>query len=150
MCILLKQILNDFCTDTKLGFPAITYQAIGVLDELLNKLVDSQPKALFKSLPMRLALSKQARHDFTGGNPRIKMGCLTPGFCILARARDFETIAAAQANYYPAYGKIVPGDVTESAFMRGQYQDPFQNLTYSVFRIGMKQTKLDPTFNFGS
>jgi hypothetical protein len=76
-----------------LGFPAITYQAIGVLDELLNKLVDSQPKVLFKSLPMRLALSKQARQDFTAGNPRIRMGCLTAGFCILARVRDYDTIA---------------------------------------------------------
>ncbi|MDB5384949.1 MAG: hypothetical protein JWM11_595 [Planctomycetaceae bacterium] len=133
-----------------LGFPAFTYQAIGVLDELLNKLVDSQPKVLFKSLPMRLALSKQARQDFTAGNPRIRMGCLTAGFCILARARDYDTIADAKAFYYPAYGKLVPNDVSESAMLRGTYRDPFEKLTYSVFRIGTKKTKLDPTFNFGS
>lgn len=132
-----------------LGFPAVTYQAIGMLDELLNRLMDSKPEVLFKSLPMRLALSKQARTDFSGGNPRIKAGCLNPGFCILARGRDFQAIANSNANYYPAYGKLAPGNVTETDLVSGRYDDPLQDVTYSVFRVGMKKTKLDPTFNFG-
>ena len=132
-----------------LGFPAITYQAIGMLDELLNRLLDSKPEVLFKSLPMRLALSKQARTDFTGGNPRIKTGCLNPGFCILTRGRDFQAIASSNANYYPAYGKLAPGNVSETDLVGGRYDDPLKNVTYAVFRLGMKKTKLDPTFNFG-
>lgn len=131
-----------------LGFPAITTQAIGVVDELLNRLVDNEPEMLFKSEPLRLALSKQARSDLTAGNPRIKVGCLTPGFCILARARDYSTIADAQACYYAEYGKLVPAGVSDAQLLSGSYDDPFAALSYAVFRMGMKKTKLDPTFNF--
>jgi hypothetical protein len=104
---------------------------------------------IFKSLPMRLALSKQARTDFTGGNPRIKTGCLNPGFCILTRGRDFQAIASSNANYYPAYGKLAPGNVSETDLVGGRYEEPLKDVTYAVFRLGMKKTKLDPTFNFG-
>jgi hypothetical protein len=73
---------------------------------------------------MRLALSKQARTAFTGGNPRIKMGCLTSGFCILARGGDFQTIASGNAYYYPAYGKLVPDGVSDEQLLAGRYDDP--------------------------
>jgi len=132
-----------------LGFPAITLQAISVIDELLNRLVDSEPKVLFKSVPMRLALSKWARNEYTGGNPRIKIGCLNPGFCVLARGRDFDTIARSNAIYMPTYDRLVPADVGQGDLVGGTYDDPFKHVTYAVFRVGMKPTKLDPTFNFG-
>jgi hypothetical protein len=131
-----------------LGFPAITTQAIKVLDELLARLTDSKPEPLFKSLPMRLALSKYARDNFTGGSERVRIGSLRPGFCIMARGKDFKTIAEANVIYYPTYGKLVPRDLSESDLFSGNYEDQLRETTYVVCRLGMKSTKLDPTFNF--
>lgn len=131
------------------GFPAISSSAINMLDELLNKLDKSEPEILFKSLPLRLALSQQAKDDFTAGNPRIKMGSLNPGFTVLARGKDFETIVNSDAYFYPSYGKLVPSNVSEAQLLSGRYDDPFKDVTYSIFRVGMKETKLDPSFNFG-
>lgn len=131
------------------GFPAITSTAINMLDELLNRLDKSDPEVLFKSLPLRLALSQQAKNDFTAGNPRIKMGSLNPGFCVLARGKDFDAFVNSDAIFYPAYGKLVPSKVTEAQLLSGKYDDPFRDVTYSIFRVGMKEAKLDPTFNFG-
>ena len=131
------------------GFPAISSSAINMLDELMNKLDKSEPEILFKSLPLRLALSQQAKDDFTAGNPRIKMGSLNPGFTVLARGKDFETIVNSDAYFYPSYGKLVPSNVSEAQLLSGKYDDPFKDVTYSIFRVGMKETKLDPSFNFG-
>jgi hypothetical protein len=133
-----------------LGFPAVTQQAIGLLDQLLEKLEGADPKPLFKSLPMRLALSKYARTEFVGGSQRIRMGCLTSGFAILARGRDFATLNKSNVVYNPTYGKLVPADVSEQMLLEGDYDDPLKDVTYVVMRVGMKGTKLDPTFNYSS
>lgn len=132
-----------------IGFPAITHNAINLLDELLNRLDKSDPEVLFKSRPLRLALSEKAKLDYTGGSARIKIGSLSPGFCVLARGKDFRTFVDADAFYYPTYGKLVPSGVTNADLVSGNYDDPFKNVTYAIFRIGMKQHKLDPTFNYG-
>jgi hypothetical protein len=131
-----------------LGFPAVTMQAIAVVDELLDRLADSSPKTLFQSLPMRLALSQWSRDAYTGGNKRIRIGAMSPGFCVLARGRDYETIAGSNSVYYPQYGRLIPAHFSESEVVAGE--DPFKSLTYAVFRIGMKAAKIDPTFNFPS
>jgi hypothetical protein len=149
-----KKLLGFAHSDTAkslvsvLGFPAITTQAIALIDELLGRLADSEPEVLFSSVPMRLALSQWARDEFGGGNPRIRIGCLRQGFCMLARGRDYETIAKANATYYSQYGKLIPAGVNEADLVAGNYDDPFKNITYAVFRVGMGGTKLDPTFNF--
>lgn len=132
-----------------LGFPAITYQAIGFLDELLNRIEVSHPKPLFQSIPMQLALSKFARDNFSSQGPRVRVGCLSPGFCVLARARDYATILAADPVYNATYGRLVPSKVTEVELLSGDFDDPFKTMTYAVLRLGMKATKLDPTFNYG-
>jgi hypothetical protein len=133
-----------------LGFPAITSQAIAAIDELLNRISDTQPEPLFKSIPMRFALSNFARDEFTGGNPRIKTGSLRQGFCLLARGRDFPTLNGANVVYYPAYDRLAPGEVSEADLVSGNYPDPLSDVTYAVFRVGMKRTRLDPTFNYNA
>ncbi len=133
-----------------LGFPAITLQAIGIIDELLERLSDSKSEVLFRSVPMRLALSGWARDQFTGGNPRIRMGVLNPGFCVLARGRDYGAIANADALYYPQFAKLAPANVAADDLLAGRYDDPFRDITYAIFRVGMRATKIDPTFNFSA
>jgi hypothetical protein len=132
-----------------LGFPAITSNAINLLDDLLNKLEKSDPEILFKSRPLRLALSEKAKLDYTGGSERIRIGSLSPGFCVLARGKDFNTFINSDAYYYTTYGKLVPAKVSNADLVRGNYDDPFKDVTYAIFRIGMKSHKLDPNFNFG-
>jgi len=149
-----KRIFRFLQSDTgealvsALGFPAVTNNAIQALDELLNRLVDADPDPLFKSLPMRLALSKFARDEFTGGNPRVTVGGLSRGFCIMARGQDFDAVNKANVTYMSTYGKLVPRDVSEADLVRGAFDDPLAHLTYAVFRVGTKSTKIDPTFNY--
>ena len=50
---------------------------------------------------MRLALSRRAHDDFTGGNARIKLGALDDGYCVLARGRDHDTLVAADPVFHP-------------------------------------------------
>ncbi len=131
-----------------LGFPAITYPAIQLLDELLNRLQDARPEILFQSMPLRLALSTWARDNFGPGG-RVRVGCLNPGFCILARGRDYQAILDSDATYNATYSKLVPSSAGDLDLLTGRYDDPFRDMTYAVFRIGMRSTKLDPTFQFG-
>ena len=132
-----------------IGFPAIGVTAIGLVDELLNKLNDDITGVLFKSRPLTLALSKMAKDDFSGGNPRVKVGCLNPGFCVIARGRDYGVLANADAYFYTSYGKLVPSSVSEADLLADNYDDPFKNCTYGIFKIGMRGAKLNPDFNYG-
>lgn len=132
------------------GFPAITIPAVRVLEELLNRLELDKPDILFRSRPHVLALTKQAKKDYISGSQRVLVGAMNPGFCVFARGRDFEKIANAEAFYYPTYGKLIPKNVTNEQLFSQEYHDPFKDITYAVFRIGMKETKLDPTFNYGT
>ena len=150
-----KQIFTFLESDTAkglvsaFGLPAVTQQVINVFDQLLNRISDSSPKVLFAGRPMRLAFSKQARTDFTGGNPRVSMGCLNGGFCVFTRGRDFNSVAKSNAVFYPTVGKLVPASVHPGDIASGGYDDPLQNVTYAIFKVGTKATKLDPTFNYG-
>jgi hypothetical protein len=130
------------------GLPAATLQVIGIFDRLLSNLTDSSPEVLFKGLPMRLAFTKQARTDFTGGNPRVTMGAINRGFCVFARSRDFDRVAESNALYHPTIGKLIPAGVSPADAVAGRFDDPLRDTTYAVFRVGTKATKLDPTFNY--
>jgi hypothetical protein len=131
-----------------LGFPAVTNQVIRVVDQLLEKL-EGPPQILFKGFPMRLAFSGYARDAYTGGSQRVRVGSLNRGFAIFARGRDFETVAKSNAIYLPAYDRLAPADVKPGDLVSGKYDDPLENVTYAVFRLGTKRTKLDPTFQYG-
>lgn len=134
---------------SSLGFPAITTTAIGFLDEALNRLYDAQPKVLFRGVPMTLALSTRARKNYVSDNPYVKIGALAPGFCIMARRRDYKAIAESNAIFNRTYGSLIPADVTDADYHSGTFTDPFENITYAVLRIGMRQTQLDAGLWYG-
>ena len=144
----LRSPVGDTLIST-IGFPAITKQAINVVDQLIDRIQDKDKKPLFQGRSMRLALSQQAKDDYTAGNERIPLGSINPGFLVLARGRDFEKFVDSNAIYYPHYGKLVPADVKPADLLAGRYDDPLKNVTYAVIKVGMAKAKLDPNFNYG-
>ena len=60
-----------------------------------------------------------------------------------AESKEFK------GDFRKACGKLAPGKVSETDLVSGRDDDPLKDVTYAVFRLGMKKTKLDPTFNFG-
>jgi hypothetical protein len=98
---------------------------------------------------MILALSEQAKMDYTGGIPRIRVGCMNQGFCVFARRRDYHIIANANAFYYPHHGVLVPSSVDPADVAAGTYDNPLEDVTYAVFKVNMIPTKLELRFNFG-
>ena len=143
----LKSDTGELLTST-IGFPGITTQAVDFVDELLNRLDKNEPEVLFKSRPLTLALSEKARNEFTGGIPGVHMGCLNPGFALLARGRDFATVKEADPIYMAAYGRLKPNGVTIEDFLRGRYADPFENVTYAVIRVLSQEDQLSFDLRF--
>ncbi|MBK8656545.1 MAG: hypothetical protein KBG02_02575 [Haliscomenobacter sp.] len=137
----LKSPLGQTLT-TAIGFPAVGLSALNMVDSLLDE-VRKEKNILFNSRPMTLALTQYARDQYTAGNARIRVGCLSPGFCLIARGRDFKAFNQANAYFYPAYGKLIPADVAPEAFLSPSYQDPFAKMTYAIFRIGVKEESLN-------
>lgn len=131
-----------------LGFPAVTQGAIGIIDELVGRLADEEPEVLFRSKPMRLALTGRAHDEFTGGNPRVRLGSLNSGYCVLARYGDYADIAGSNAVFYPTHGLLAPADADPTNYASLTTKNPLNGLTYAVFRVRTKGTALDPNFNF--
>jgi len=42
----------------------------------------------------------------------------------------------------------VPADVSDDGFFAGRYDNPFENVTYAVFKASIKEANLDPTSGF--
>lgn len=131
-----------------IGFPAITGQAIGFLDELLNRLNKSNPEVLFKSRPMTLALTARARDSFNAAVPSVSVGVMNPGFCLLARGRDYKTIMANSPVYMGAYGLLKPKELPLDEFLVSPSSNPFNKLTYAVLKVGTAETKLNPSLDY--
>jgi hypothetical protein len=134
-----------------IGFPAVASSAISAIDELLNRVIGGDAQVLFKSRPLTLALSKYAADTYTGGNSSIAVGVLNQGWVLLARGGDYKRITdrAKQIKFYPTLGIIAPSDVKIVDLISDPKANVFSDLTYGILRVGMKPTKLDPTFNYG-
>jgi hypothetical protein len=131
-----------------LGFPAITQPALALVDELLERLNESRPEVLFKSAPMRLALSQRAHEEFTGGSARVKLGSLDSGYCVLARGKDRDALLAVDPVFYPTHGILAPASADPGDANAMTRTNPLHGLTYAVFRVQTKAAQLDPDFNF--
>jgi len=131
-----------------IGFPAVTTQAIGVIDELLNRLDKPDAEVLFKSRPMTLALTKRARDSFDAGVPTVNVGVMNPGFCLLARGRDYKTVQENKPVYMGAYGLLKPKDMELQDFLQSPKDNPFSTITYAVLKVGTAETKLNPSLDY--
>lgn len=131
-----------------LGFPAVTQTAIGMIDELVGRLAEDDPEVLFKSKPMRLALTERAYQEFTGGSPRVRLGSLNSGYCVLARHGDYQAIAGSNAVFFPTHGLLAPASADPADHASLTSRNPLHGLTYAVFRVRTKGVALDPNFSF--
>ena len=66
----------------------------------------------------------------------------------MAKGKDFETLVKSDVFYFPSFGKLVLEGINEAQNLSGWFDAPLQDVTYAVFRVSMKEAKLDPTFNF--
>lgn len=131
------------------GFPAITQQAIGFLDELVGRLDQSNPEVLFKSRPMTLALTKRAQDAFNAGIPSVSVGVVNPGFCLLARGTDYKTLVGQEPQFLGAYGLLKPKMMKLEDFLQDPNSNPLNAMTYAVIKVGTAETKLSPVLDFG-
>lgn len=131
-----------------LGFPAITQPALSLVDELLDRLNDDRPEILFQSAPMRLALSRRAHDEFTGGSARIKLGSLDQGYCVLSRGKDRDALLEVDAVFHPTHGILAPAEADPGDMNALTRDNPLHDLTYAIFRVQTKAAQLDPDFNF--
>ncbi|HLV02776.1 MAG TPA: hypothetical protein VKZ59_16020, partial [Acidobacteriota bacterium] len=76
-------------------------------------------------------------------------GVLNPGYCLMARGRDFSRIVGLNPRFLIAYGKLVPGDLNPEEFLSGNFENPFDEMTYAVFRVGLAETRLQHNISFG-
>jgi hypothetical protein len=128
-----------------LGFPGLASQAVGIVDKFINNLLGTdKPEVLFQSRAMTLALSQFAKTDFTGNVPSVQIGSLKPGVCLLARGKDLGTLIDSQPVYRGELGILVPKGISEEDVHSGAYENPFQDMTYGVFRVRLSETKISP------
>lgn len=131
-----------------LGFPAISTQALSFINEMVNELIGDDSETLFESRAHTLALTKKAQSDYTGGFPGASVAVLNPGWFLLARGRDYETLSDNDPKFDGTYGLLRPGAVSEEDFISGRFDDPFKDLTYGVIRVRTKPATLDPVLDF--
>ncbi|MEJ2717438.1 MAG: hypothetical protein P8182_09915 [Deltaproteobacteria bacterium] len=98
---------------------------------------------------MTLALTQHARDSFTGGVPSVTVGVLNPGFCLLARGRDYSSLIDNEPVYMGAYGLLKPQDMALKDFLQSPDDNPFREMTYAVLKVGTAETRLNPSLDYG-
>jgi len=124
-----------------IGFPGVTELAINSLSGMLDNLFgDEEPDVLFQSLPIRLAFSQMAKEELGGGISSTLVSSLNPGFWIMARRSDFDTIVNNKPVYFNGLGLLAPQDMPEQ--LAGGSDNPFSKMTYAIIRAKMKEVDL--------
>ncbi len=133
-----------------IGFPGVTQEAVGIINDLLNRLGRAKTETLFKSKALKLALNSSAKEiGSAGAGGFIKVGVLNPGLFVLCQGKDYKFFKNTPAVYYEEYGTLVPQETSMEDFMESGYQNPFADKTFAIFRVGMQPTKLQPQMIFG-
>lgn len=124
-----------------IGFPGVTEIAINSVSGMLDNLFgDDEPDILFQSLPIKLAFSQFAKEELGGGISTTLVSCLNPGFWIMARRSDFDTIIGNKPIYFNGLGLLAPEGMAENE--AGSNDNPFSKLTYAIIRAKMKEVDL--------
>lgn len=130
------------------GFPGVTQEAVGIIDELLNRLSRNKTETLFQSVPLELVMHEAAK-KLREADGITKAGCLNPGLFVLCQGGDLRFFKDTPATYFSQQGILVPQGTEPAEFLSADFQNPFDDKTYSIFRVGMQPTKLKPQMIFG-
>lgn len=126
-----------------IGFPGITENAVNCVSGMLDSLFDKGTEVLFESQPVKLGLSQSAKDEIGGGLATNMVSCLNPGFWIMARKADYETIISNKPIYFGGYGILAPDGMSEIDALKDSGNNPFSKLTYAVIRARMKEVDLN-------
>ena len=125
-----------------IGFPGITETAVNCVSGMLDSLFDKQPQPLFQSQPVKVGFTVSAKDELSGGLATNMVSCLNPGFWIMARKSDYETIINSKPVYFGGYGVLAPDGMTEIDALKDSGNNPFSKITYAVIRARMKEVDL--------
>jgi hypothetical protein len=123
-----------------IGFGGITETAVNCVSGMLESLFNKPPEVLFRSQAIKVAFSKMGSEELSGGLSTNKVSCLNPGFWVMARVADYNTILNAKPVYYGGLGLLAPEGMNE--IEAGTPNNPFSGITYAIIRAKMKQVDL--------
>lgn len=124
-----------------IGFPGITKTAVNCISGMLDKLFDEEPEILFQSMPVKLAFTKAAKDELSGGISTNFVSCLNEGIWIMARKSDYDMIINSRPNYFSGYGILAPDGMNEIDALQDS-ENPFSEITYAIIRARMKEVDL--------
>lgn len=125
-----------------IGFPGITETAVNCVSGMLDSLFDQKPEVLFQSQPVKLGFTQTAKEELGGGLSTNYVSCLNPGFWIMARKADYDTIISSKPIYYGGYGILAPEGMNEIDALKDSGNNPFSKITYAIIRARMKEVDL--------
>lgn len=120
-----------------IGFPGILPEAMGLINEAFRNFGDDA-ETLMVSRPLRLAFSKPAKDELSGGLSGIHVAVLNPGYCLLARSRDFDLMQRSRAKFYSGLNVLLPGDMDIAGYHGGEV-NPFDALPYALIKVRARQ-----------
>ena len=126
-----------------IGFPGITETALNCVSGMLDSLFDKKPEVLFQSQAIKVGFTQSAKDELSGGLSTNYVSCLNPGFWIMARKSDYDTIINAKPIYYGGYGVLAPDGMSEIDALKDSANNPFSQITYAVIRAKMKEVDLN-------
>lgn len=125
-----------------IGFPGITETALNCVSGMLDSLFDKKPEVLFQSQAIKVGFTQAAKEELSGGLATNYVSCLNPGFWVMARKSDYDTIINAKPIYYGGYGILAPDGMSEIDALKDSANNPFSRITYAVIRAKMKEIDL--------
>lgn len=125
-----------------IGFPGITETAVNCVSGMLDSLFEEEPEVLFQSQPVKLGFTQTAKEELAGGLTTNFVSCLNPGFWIMARKTDYQTIIDSKPIYYGGYGILAPDGMSQIDALMDNQNNPFSKITYAVIRARMKEVDL--------
>jgi hypothetical protein len=125
-----------------IGFPGITETAVNCVSGMFDSLFDKGTEVLFQSQPVKLGFTQSAKEELGGGLSTNFVSCLNPGFWIMARKSDYDTIINSKPIYFGGYGILAPEGMSEIDALKDSGNNPFSKITYAVIRARMKEVDL--------
>jgi len=137
-----------------IGFPAVTGEAINIIDNTLNQIDRLKDREyIFSSTRTGILVSLTkwgdqkaewfgATGDFSGS-----LGSLNPGVWIMIQTKDIPFFTKTPFYFDQVYGGLIPIGTTPLEAKAPDFVNPFDNTTFAVFKVDMVPTNLSVDFS---